>query len=126
MVRTGQRQCSFSGQCRDGSGDDAVQGREIPEMVGFALLNPLYPVLSPASLLRQLRLILGIQAEARLIRYASSSRDGYPTVNRQNLACDHARFVTGEIKRHVCDIAGLDQPEQMRVRKFRQRGISGN
>jgi len=57
---------------------------------------------------------------------ANSSRDGYPAVDRQNLARDHARFVTGEIKRHVSDIVRLDQAEQMRVGKRRQRGVSGD
>jgi len=71
-------------------------------------------------------LILPTQAEARLIRFASSSRDGYPAVDWQNLARDHARFVAGEIKRHVSDIVGLDQAEQVRVGKLRQRGVSCN
>ena len=57
---------------------------------------------------------------------ASSSRDGYSAVNRQDLTCDHARIVTGEIKRHVGDIVGLDQAEQMRVGKLGQCGVSGN
>ena len=49
-----------------------------------------------------------------------------PAVDRQNLARDHARFVTGEMKRHVSDIVRLDQAEQMRVGKLRQRGVSGD
>ena len=57
---------------------------------------------------------------------ANSSRDGYAAVNRQDLTCDHARIVTGEIKSHVGDIVRFDQTEQMRVGKFSQRGISGN
>src|SRR5271165_1900291 len=54
-----------------------------------------------------------------------SSRDCYPTVDRQNLARDHARFVTSEIKRRVGDVAGFDQAEQMRVSKPGQSGVSG-
>ena len=46
------------------------------------------------------------KAEAHLI--SSTSRDGYPTVHRQNLTRDHARVVTSEIKRHSGDIFGLD------------------
>src|SRR5262249_52393551 len=57
---------------------------------------------------------------------ANSSRDGYSAVDRQNLARDHARFVTGEIKCHAGDIVRLDQTEQVRVSKLRQRGVSGN
>ena len=53
----------------------------------------------------------------------NSSRDGYPAVDRQNLARDHARFVTSEIKRRAGDIAGFDQAEQMRG-KPRQSGVS--
>src|SRR6516164_11320102 len=48
-----------------------------------------------------------------------SSRYGYPTVDRQNLARDHARLITGEIKRRAGDVAGFDQAEQMRVGKPR-------
>jgi hypothetical protein len=44
---------------------------------------------------------------------ATSSRNGYPAVDRQDLARDHAGFVTGEIKRRACDVGGLDQAEQM-------------
>jgi len=57
---------------------------------------------------------------------ANSSRDGYSAVDRQNLARDHARFVTGEIKCHAGDIVRLDQTEQMRVGQLRQCGISSN
>ena len=65
-----------------------------------------------ATLVRLLRLML---AHIRALRkstphqIASSSRDGNLTVDRQNLARNHARFVTTGIKRRAGDIVGLDQ-----------------
>jgi len=44
-----------------------------------------------------------------LVCGATSSRDGHPAVDRQDLARDHAGFVTSEIKRCACDVVGLDQ-----------------
>jgi hypothetical protein len=70
------------------------------------------------TLLPRSRISVPIQAEAHF-KVVTSSRDGHSTVDRQNLAGDHARFVTGEIKRHVGDIVRLDQAEQMRVGETR-------
>src|SRR5439155_6598757 len=45
----------------------------------------------------------------------ATSRDRHAAVDRQHLPGDEARLVRGEIKRHVGDVLGLDQAEQVRV-----------
>ena len=73
--------------------------------------------------------LLGVRLRLNWLRRSGtegSSRDRYPTVDRQNLARDHARFVTSEIKRRAGDVAGFDRAEQTRVGKPRQSGVSGS
>src|SRR3984893_10382013 len=56
----------------------------------------------------------------------SGSRNRHAAVDRQDLAGDHARFITGEIEGHAGNVLRLDQPEQMRVGELGQRGVSGH
>jgi hypothetical protein len=51
------------------------------------------------------------------------SRDGHSAVEREDLACNHAGFVTRKIKCHACNIARLNQTQQMRVGKSGQGGV---
>src|SRR5437773_3396975 len=96
---------------------------------GMTLTPWVFQSTPPASCLSLMSLFPALETAlsyGRAGRLSGARRlgDRHAAVDRQHLAGDEARLVRSEIKRHVGDVLGLDQPEQVRVGQLGQRGVA--